>query len=280
MKCWPARGGSRLSALLAAVAIAAPAFCHDIRVYSEFTRTDPFGEIVPPDRGAPPREILSPAIPRNAFSGFHIVITGNPGDAFTLHVGQNPENAVRITVYRETYVRSASAWIPDGVTRVDLPYAGKLGPEIPGQTAQAFWMDLWVDPGAPVRRIKVEPDVFMDGRWIRYPMEVRVMEASAPGAVSGRARDLPPVSAPSDASAHAALCGALLSDTDAGAPVTIRAMIARDARQDAAIAGGRERLAQLAGAERPDWCSKHVPQTSGPEWFLRVRDRIYRASEQ
>lgn len=279
MKCWPARGGSRLSALLAAVAIAAPAFCHDIHVYSEFTRTDPRGEIVHPDRGDPPREILSPAIPRNAFSGFHVVVTGNPGDAFTLHVGQNPDNAVRITVYRETYVRIASEWIPDGLTRVDLPYTGKLGPEIPGQTAQAFWMDLWVDQGAPVRRIKVEPDVFMDGRWIRYPMEVRIVEASAPEARSARICDLPPVSAPSDASAHAALCSSVAQDTGAGAPVTIRAMIARDARQDAAIAGGRERMWQLAGA-RPKWCSEYVPQTSGPEWFLRVRDRIYRASEQ
>ncbi len=279
MRCWPARGGSRLSAF-AAAAIVAPAFCHDIQVYSEFTRTGPFGEIVRADRGAPPREILSPAIPRNAFSGFHVVVTGNPGDAFTLHVGQNPENAVRMTVYRQIYVRSASEWIPDGLTRVELPYTGKLGSDISGQTAQAFWMDLWVDQGAPVRRIKVEPDVFMDGRWIRYPMEVRVVEASAPNTPSATTRKLPPVSAPSDASAHAALCGSVAPDTDAGAAVTIRAMIARDALQDAAIAGGRERVLQLAGGARGEWCATYVPEKSGPEWLLRVRDRIYRASEQ
>jgi hypothetical protein len=248
-------------------------------VYSEFTRTDPRGNIVHADRGAGLREILSPAIPRNAFSGFHVVVTGNAGDSFTLHVGQNPENAVRITLYRENYVRFANEWIPDGLTRVDLPYTSKLGFEIPGQTAQAFWMDLWVDRDAPVRRIKVEPDVFIDGRWIRYPMEVRVVEASAPRTQSAAVGALPPPSAPSDASVHAVLCRSASPQT-AVAPATIRAMIARDVAQDAAIAGGRKQLWQLADAPPPaGWCSQYVPQTSGPEWFLRIRDRIYRASE-
>ncbi|HZT38726.1 MAG TPA: hypothetical protein VFA28_12590 [Bryobacteraceae bacterium] len=280
MRCWPApAAGSLHSVLLAALAIAAPARCHDIRVYSEFTRTDPRGNIVRADRGAALREILSPAIPRNAFSGFHVVVTGNAGDSFTLHVGQNPANAVQITLFRENYVRFANEWIPDGLTRVDLPYTSKLGSEIPGQTAQAFWMDLWVGQDAPVRRIKVEPDVFIDGRWIRYPMEVRVVEATAPSTPPAAVGPLPPVSAPSDASVRAVLCRSTAPKT-AVAPVTIRAMIARDVGQDAAIAGGQQRLWQLSGAPpQPAWCSQYVPQTSGPEWFLRIRDSIYRASE-
>ena len=50
-----------------------------VTVYSEFTRIDPFGDVVRADPGAkPPREILSPAIPRNAVSSFHIVVEGSP----------------------------------------------------------------------------------------------------------------------------------------------------------------------------------------------------------
>ena len=45
-------------------------------------------------------------------------------------------------------------------------------------------MDLWVDANAPVRRVKIEPQVGIDGDWVTYPMEVRVMEAGGAG-ISG-----------------------------------------------------------------------------------------------
>jgi hypothetical protein len=262
-------------------------FCHEIRVYSEFSRVDPFGQIVHADRGSDPREILSPAIARNAFSGFHVVVIGNPGDAFTLHVGQNPDDAVRITVYRETYTRLGGEWIPDGLTRIDLPYSTALGSDIPGQTAQAFWMDLWADSGAPVRRIKVEPEVYMDGRWTRYPMEVRVVQAVASGSGAWDRLYPPDVSLPADASAQAALRAILCAGSRSGfssaaaAAPTVRALIARDARQDLRIAGGAEHIwRSIHPADRAQWCSGYHKDNSGPESFLRVRDRIYRSAEQ
>jgi hypothetical protein len=283
---WLARAGKPCNAL-AAVALAAPVFGHDIRVYSEFSRIDPFGQIVQADRGAGPREILSPAIPRNAFSGFHVIVIGNPGEAFTLHVGQNPDDAVRITVYRETYTRFGDEWIPDGLTRIDLPYSTALGSDIPGQTAQAFWMDLWAAAEAPVRRIKVEPEVLMYGRWILYPMEVRVVQAVASGSEPSDRFNPPDVSLPADASAQAALRATLcpasrsrFSSAAVAAP-TVRSLIARDARQDLRIAGGPEQIWQnIHPAERAQWCSGYQRDKSGPESFLRIRDRIYRAAEQ
>src|ERR1035437_6160550 len=61
-----------------------------VTVYSELTRIDPLGNPVRADRGAyPPREILSPAIPRNATSSFHMVVEGQPGQAYTFQVVQN-----------------------------------------------------------------------------------------------------------------------------------------------------------------------------------------------
>lgn len=282
MKCWPARAGKRFSAL--AAALAGCLFGHDIRVYSEFTRIDPYGQVVRADRGSTPREILSPAIARNAFSGFHVVVAGNPGDAFTLHVGQNPDNALRITVYKEIYTRSDREWIPDGLTRINLPYSGALGSEVPGQTAQAFWMDLWADTSAPVRRVKVEPEVFLDKRWIRYPMEVRVVQAAASGAASPGRLDLPAVTSPADASAQAAiraaLCGTMRSKVAGNAgTLSVRALIARDAKQDLAVAGEPDRILQASGLELLEWCSGYVRDKAGPEWFLRIRDRIYHSKE-
>jgi hypothetical protein len=283
---WLARAGKPYSALVA-IALASPVFCHDIRVYSEFSRIDPFGQIVQADRGSEPREILSPAIPRNAFSAFHLIVMGSPGDAFTLHVGQNPVDAVRITVYRETYSRMGGEWIPDGLTRIELPYSSALGTDIPGQTAQAFWMDLWTAADAPVRRIKVEPELLMDGRWILYPMEARVVQAVASGS-EPTDRFIPPdLSLPADASAQAALRTTLCAgsrssfSSAAAAGPTVRSLIARNARQDLRIAGGPARIWEtIHPAGRVQWCSGYQKDNTGPETFLRLRDRIYRAAEQ
>ena len=266
-------------------AVVAPAAAHDLRVYSEFTRIDPFGSVVHADRGADPREILSPAIPRNAATGFHVVVSGEPGESFTLHAGQNPENAVRITVYRESYTRVGDEWIPDGLTQIDVPYTAKLD-EVPGQTAQAFWMDLWADGNAPVERIKVEPEAFMDGRWIRYPMEVRIVKATAPprGAGIGLMR-VDRIDLPSDASARLAFRNIFCTKHDVGEPAaapTVRSFIARDARQDLLLAGAidPELLWQwFSAGDRREWCSSYVPSPLGPELFLRARDRIYRAHD-
>ena len=197
--------------VLCAGAVVASA--QEVKVYSELTRIDPFGEVVRADRGGTPREILSPAIPRNGYSTFRVVVLGAPGTEFTFHAGQNPENAVGLTLYREAYVRSDQEWIPDRLERVQVPYQGRLATEgIPGQTAQSFLMDLHVDRNAPVRRIKVEPQVWMVDRWLTYPMEVRVVAATLPGTGLLNA-DPAPVSASTDAnvwSAYQGVCAGTL----------------------------------------------------------------------
>src|ERR1700735_5555602 len=49
-----------------------PLAAQSVKIYSEVQRIDPFGQIVPIDRSDHPREILSPALLRNAHSTFHI----------------------------------------------------------------------------------------------------------------------------------------------------------------------------------------------------------------
>ena len=256
--------------------LAASLSAQEIKVYSEFTRIDPYGEVVRADRGAPPREILSPAIPRNAYTGYHVVVLGPPGASYTLHLGQNPENAVRATVYKETYVQRNGQWIPDGLQLVSLPYEGALTtPGIAGQKAQAFWLDAWVRGDAPVQRIKIEPQMYMAMRWIRYPMEGRVIDFTAPATAGGGPVSPASIDLASDAGVRQALCA---SSRAAENPLSVRTMIVRNAQQDRRMAGTR--LWELIAApDRAQWCAAYKPHPAGPEWYLRVRDRIFRSSD-
>jgi len=267
-----------------------------VKVYSQFQRIDPFGEVVAADRGASPRyrprEILSPAVPRNAHTVFYVAVTAPEGKDFTLYIGQNPDNYFGVTLYKLSFEKHGENWIPDAAEKVDLPYAGRL-PEavrpVPGQTAVVFLMDVWTPPDAPPQRVKLEPELYLDGEWYIYPMEVRVTPVVVPDHEAA-ASELAPATEPADATARAAirarLCGAA-ERKDEGGPLNLRWFIRRDVEQDLAVArlvepsagaliwplvGGK---ALAVGRER--WCAApEWPSGDGPEWYLRFRDRLYR----
>src|SRR3974390_2157650 len=118
----PAAGSKPASAGFLCLLFVAAASAQSVTVYSEFTRLDPRGHPVPADRAArPPREILSPAIPRNAFSSFQMVVEGQPGQGYTFQVVQNPEDAVKITAYRELYAKVGDEWVPDALEPGPIP---------------------------------------------------------------------------------------------------------------------------------------------------------------
>ena len=254
-----------------------------LRVYSEFSRSDPFGQVAAPDRGSRgPREILSPLLARNAWASFHVAVTAAPGTPYELHVGQNPENAVRVTGFQELFEKQDGQWLPDRLQQVSLPFEGLIPQDgdIPGQTTQVFLMDVWVDANAAVRRIKVEPQLWVESRWIIYPMEVRIGEVRIPRLFPTLAA-LPPATAPADAAARAALCGQAARGAGNGNIDTVRRTIRRNALQDAALlksAGDpvRKQVAALTNA-----CADDAPRgESGAEWYLRVRDALFRTGVQ
>ena len=132
-----------LSAALLPVALANQL---EVRVYSELRRIGPEGAPVEPDSIGRPREILSPALPRQAFTSFRIVVSAPTGKHFTLFLGENPENVLQTTLYRESWTQVGKAWIPDGLQKVAAPYTGRIpdpgmGPE--QQTVQSFWLDVY-----------------------------------------------------------------------------------------------------------------------------------------
>lgn len=217
----------------------------ELRVYSEFARIDASGEVTAP---ANPREILSPAIARNAFTSFQVVVQAAKGAHYTLYVSQNPPDAVRVTLYREA---------GDRLEQVALPYQG--------EGTQVLWMDLWAERGAPVRRIKVEPQLEINNDWMVYPMEVRVMDATAPDGPWLEGSATPPEVMQSF------LCGTQLEPAPAGAPSIARLRF-RNAQQDLALASriSKEGLRAMFGIT----CDAAPPGEA--EWYLRIRDYLYR----
>jgi hypothetical protein len=234
---------------------AATGLAQPLQVYTELARLDASGKVLAPET---PREILSPALARNAFTSFQVTVTAGKGEHWRLFVGQNPENAAAVTLYRE---------VGDRLERVELPVEGD-GPGV-------FWMDVWTAKGAPVARTKIEPQLDFHGDWVIYPIEGRVMEATVPDG-PWRTGVEPPVEVmrsllckPGEAKPAATR---QVDKADASTPeVTMARLHYRNAQQDLALAGRapREELTKLFGA-----CAAPAPED--PEWYLRLRDYLFR----
>jgi hypothetical protein len=221
--------------LLAATA----SLAQPLRVFSEFAEISAQGEVAAPES---PREILSPAIVRNGFTSFQVVIRVPKGTPFTLHVGQNPADAVNVTLYRDS---------GEHLERVEIPYQS--------DSTQVLWMDLWTDRDALVRRVKVEPQLFIDGDWVVYPMEARVVAATVPEGDPNGA----PLTWIQERLCHVAV------DRRGPAPMTAGRFHARNAQQDVLLARrvADEDLNKLMG-------NCKIP--ADPEWYLRIRDYLWR----
>lgn len=255
--------------------VAAPLAAQELRVYSEFQRPDPFGDVAVPDRGAPPREILSPAVARNAWATFYIALTLPEAMPAFVHIQQNPE-VVEAAVYRTEFVKTARGWVPDGLRKsspnvpVMLPEAGNL---IPQQTTAVLLLDLWVPAKAQSGRMRLQIDVHTDNRWLTYPLEIRVMSWTAPGTHTGSG-PLPPVASRADTSLLSVLrqefCGKRAGGRDVPG-LTIRRLLRRNAQQDAALAHavGIDLVKQTG----PRFCQETPPLA---EWWLPFRLGLYR----
>ena len=255
-----------------------------VTVVSEFQRIDPFGNVVRPDRQGTQREILSPAVARNATASFQVIVEVAPGKHYYLHVGLNPEEAVKVRVYKEEFVLQRDGqWVADQLTPVDLPYLGKVGESgIIGQKVDMFWLDVQVPRDAKVERIKVDPQLWVDERWLSYPMEVRVVATQVDGSLPTPGEPAP-LNFPVDASAQRVWRRKFCPSDEknsAGNALTIRHLVERNARQDVALRSRWtvEDVTRFLGIkDAAHWCSEaYTSSPKGPENYLRLRDRILR----
>lgn len=262
-----------MTRLLVVVVSAIPLASQTLEIHSEFLRVDPWGQFLSADATPHPREILSPAVVRNGFASFHIVVRSSRTNYF-LFVGTNPPDVLRTAVYKEQFMERDGTWFPDALNPVPLPDFGVIpDPEgsIPGQSARVYLLDVWVPPETPPGIVRLEVQL-KTGSWIVRPMEVRVLNVSVPPMQSHSPEPLPGVEKPAVESAMAPVLQFLEKRRSAREPGkqpprTVRAVIRRNAEQDMALA---ETL------NPGPWQQKLTDRASGGEWYLSVRNLIYR----
>jgi hypothetical protein len=262
-------GMRALASALCAVIFPTSATAIELRVYSEFQRVDPYGRVLDADRAEKPRELLSPAISRNAYTSFHVVVTGPPETMYFLAVQANPADVLRWRLYEEKFVTAGGGWVPDTLQEARPPYFGVLpdaAAAIPGQTARVYLLDIWAPWNAPVGKVRLEVLAKTD-YWRVWPMEVRVLPAIVPEMPALEAApDLPELEMPADTAARRALARKPAAPPE---PSTVRGVIWRNAAQDAAIAATLD--LPLSAPERGE---------AGAESYLRIRDRLYREASR
>lgn len=266
-----------------ALAVAMPLFGQSsVEVYSEFRRLNAAAQIVEADRGGKPRELLSPAVVRNAWHSFHVVARVPAGFEYALHVVQNPDR-LQMRLYKET---------PDASGVMETLTAYKLSVSGKGGKPDVYLLDLFVPADVPAGRVRVELQLHDGYNWIVYPMEVRVFAAIVPVHPTTGAR-MAGVSS-SDEIARTALREYACGEKAVPMPVGdgVRHVIRRNALQDASLARllegryGREALlakfVERAGvADLAALCgSARVKSEWGPEWYLRVRDFLFREASR
>lgn len=234
----------RLSVLLFLIASCLQA--QVLRVFSEFVHFGPDGE---PSQPSTPREILSPAVARNSFATYQILVKASPGTSSTLWIGQNPENTFQVTLYRERAGQLT-----------------KLSEPVDIEGTEVIWMDVWVKRDLVPARYKLEPELYLNQDWVIYPMEVRVVEATVPEG----ARSLG-VASPMDVM-RSNVCGMKPAPPpDAPPPITPASLRYRNALADLALAQAapKDELRRIVGP-----CDQ-VP-LENPEAYLRIRDYLLR----
>ena len=222
-----------------------------MNVYSEFAQIDAQGNVVAPET---PREILSPALVRNGFTTFQVVVQAPLDMSWVLRIGQNPDKAATIILYRGTSGHLVRAAEP-----------------VTGNSTETFSMDVWVDKADPVRCIKVEPTVEIKGEWLTYPMEMRVRENIVPDFASSPGAAVEPISPFEILQAY--VCKGKKPPAISIAIASPDAIHLRNAHQDVAMAS------QLSAVDRDElrkWMGGWAARASSdPEAYLHVRDYFF-----
>lgn len=153
----------------------------------EHLRPDPFGGIVAPDRpGGGFETALHLEGARGGYVSFHLVVKmAQPGPyALSLHFLPD-QGKLQTDVFREWFhfTDSDKQYYPDALIPVRQPYRSQM-PEpdnrIAGQTAQAFWVDVWIPPDAEPRTYHARAALESGANRSALPIAIRVLPAVIP----------------------------------------------------------------------------------------------------
>jgi hypothetical protein len=178
--------------------LAAPKLCGQqvkLRVFPEFLRVDPFGQIVKADSAAD----ATPALnqwqrhrsiqlegARGGYISFHLDVELHGSTDYTLTLSLAPGyGAIQADVYREWFhfLERDKSYYPDALIPVRLPYSSRL-PEpdnrIAGQRTQAFWVDIWIPESIPAGLYRGRAVLRAGGRSTTLALELKVLPAAVP----------------------------------------------------------------------------------------------------
>ena len=186
---------ARLLFLLLMVTSGRDLVAADLEALPEFLRSDPFGAIVAPDRSGadlasslygPHHGVVLTGC-RGGYVSFHLVVKLPLPSAYTLDVSiPDPTNKVQIDLFREWFhfTNSDKHYYPDALIPVHSTYSSRL-PEpdnaIPQQTAQAFWVDVYIAPDARPGTLSGWAKLKAGAKIKTLPIQLTVLGSVVPG---------------------------------------------------------------------------------------------------
>jgi hypothetical protein len=170
--------------LRSAVCAQAAELAAELQVQPEYLRTAPDGEIVPADRAAASQarpSVLAAA--RMGYVSLQVIAKlAAPGE-YSLEL--TPASGLQVDVFREWYhsLDREKAYYPDALDPVRMPYGSRL-PEpdnrIPGQKAQAFWVDVWIPGNARPGDYRLQFRLKSPEGAAEVTVPIRVLAATVP----------------------------------------------------------------------------------------------------
>src|SRR4029077_18833247 len=156
----------------------------ELRIQPEYLRTAPDGEIVPADHAAAglPHPSLLAGARMGDVSLQLIARLGAPGE-YSLEL--TPAAGLQVDVFREWYhaLEKEKTYYPDALIPVRMPYGSRLPQpdnRIPGQKAQAFWVDVWIPGTARPGEYRLQFRLKSTEGAAEVTVAIRVLAATVP----------------------------------------------------------------------------------------------------
>lgn len=154
----------------------------------EYLRPDPFGQIVPADRipGAGPSNRIAIETPRAAYASCQLVVNLPAPANYQIEVKfARPDSGIQVELFREWFhfLPAVQQYYPDALVPIASPYRGSLpDPDnnIAKQTAQAFWLDIWVPSSTVPGDYTITAFLHSKRRTSSVPIHVKVLKAIVP----------------------------------------------------------------------------------------------------
>lgn len=155
----------------------------DLTVLPAHVRADPFGEIVVADRAANarPAAMIELSSARDAYVSCRLVVSSAQPASYSLSVS----GPLETSLYREWFhfLPRSKRYYPDALVptpasvRTELPAPDN---RIANQTAQSYWLDIWIPASVRPGAYTVEAVLESGGVKSTLPVRIQVLEAVVP----------------------------------------------------------------------------------------------------